>query len=153
MAARVPVAAADTVVRVCLLLATAIALGDGLQLLAQGSPADADNVHRFMAGVYVGWAPLFFWTAATLHRQGALVYFLAVPIFLGGVARLVSFAQYGIPSPVGVLLASALLDFALSIVIVRAHSTALRSRRVTAAAVLPAPAPNKSLAGKETWEE
>jgi hypothetical protein len=134
MAARVPVAAADTVVRVCLLLATAIALGDGLQLLAQGSPADADNVHRFMAGVYIGWAPLFFWTAATIHRQGALAYFLAVPIFLGGVGRLVSFAQNGIPSPVGVFLASALLDFALSIVIVRAHSTALRSGRVAAAA-------------------
>ncbi|MFD7282048.1 DUF4345 family protein [Streptomyces sp. NPDC059862] len=137
MAARVPVAAADTIVRVCLLLATAIALGDGLQLLAQGAPAggaDADNVHRFLAGVHIGWAPLFFWAAATIRRQGVLVYFLAVPIFLGGVGRLVSFAQNGIPSPVGVFLASALLDFTLSIVIVRAHSTALRSRRVAAAA-------------------
>ncbi|MDC0774096.1 DUF4345 family protein, partial [Streptomyces sp. HD] len=133
MAARAPAAAADTVVRVCLLLATAIALGNGLQLLAQGSPADTDDVHRFMAGVYVGWAPLFFWTAATIHRQGALVYFLAVPIFLGGVGRLVSFAQHGTPGPAGAFLASALLDFALSIVIVRAHSTALRTRRAAAA--------------------
>ncbi|MFE9650880.1 DUF4345 family protein [Streptomyces sp. NPDC006365] len=134
MAVGVPVAAANTIVRVCLLLATAITLGDGLQLLAQGGPADADNVHRFMAGVYIGWAPLFFWTAATIHRQGVLVYFLAVPIFLGGLGRLVSFAQNGIPSPAGVLLASALLDFILSIVIVWAHSTALRSRRVAATA-------------------
>ncbi|MFI7407511.1 DUF4345 family protein [Streptomyces sp. NPDC049627] len=134
MAARVPLTAADTVVRVCLLLATAIALGDGLQLLAQGGPADADDVHRFMAGVYIGWAPLFFWTAATIQRQGVLVYFLAVPIFLGGVGRLVSFAQNGIPSPVGVFLASALLDFTLSIVLVRAQSTALRSRRAATTA-------------------
>jgi hypothetical protein len=102
--------------------------------LARGGPADADNVHRFLAGVYIGWTPLFFWTAATIHRQGVLVYFLAVPIFLGGVGRLVSFAQNGILGPVGVSLASALLDFTLSIVIVRAHSTALRSRRVMAAA-------------------
>jgi hypothetical protein len=134
MAARVPVTAADTVVRVCLLLATAIALGDGVQLLAQGGPADADSVYRFMAGVYIGWAPLFFWTAATIHRQGVLVYFLAVPIFLGGVGRLVSFSQYGIPSPAGVFLASAFLDFLLAIVIVWAHSAALRSGRAPAPA-------------------
>ncbi|GAA2765848.1 hypothetical protein GCM10010103_48890 [Streptomyces paradoxus] len=128
------VAAANTIVRVCLVLATAITLGDGLQQLAQGGPADADNLHRFMAGVYIGWAPLFFWAAATIRRQGVLVYFLAVPIFLGGIGRLVSFSQYGIPSPAGVFLASALLDFLLAIVIVWAHSTALRSGRAPAAA-------------------
>ncbi|MGW2699932.1 DUF4345 family protein [Streptomyces sp. NPDC001340] len=134
MAVGTPVAAANTIVRVCLSLAAAIALGDGLQQLAQGGPADADDVHRVMAGVYIGWAPLFFWAAATIRRQGVLVYFLAVPIFLGGVGRLVSFSQYGIPSPAGVFLASALLDFLLAIVIVWAHSTALRSRRALAAA-------------------
>ncbi len=128
------VAAANTIVRVCLVLATAITLGDGLQQLAQGGPADADNLHRFMAGVYIGWAPLFFWAAATIRRQGVLIYFLAVPIFLGGVGRLVSFSQYGIPSPAGVFLASALLDFLLAIVIVWAHSTALRSGRAPATA-------------------
>ncbi|WP_093910285.1 DUF4345 domain-containing protein [Streptomyces sp. cf386] len=137
MAAGTPVTAANTIVRVCLLLAAAIALGDGLQQLAQGGPADAaeaDNAHRFLAGVYVGWAPLFAWVAATIRRQGVLVHFLAVPIFLGGVGRLVSFARDGLPSPAGVFLASALLEFVLPIVIVWAHSTALRSRRVAAAA-------------------
>ncbi|WP_369275679.1 DUF4345 domain-containing protein [Streptomyces sp. R11] len=134
MAVGTRVAAANTIVRVCLVLATAITLGDGLQQLAQGGPADADNLHRFMAGVYIGWAPLFFWAAATIRRQGVLVYFLAVPIFLGGIGRLVSFSQYGIPSPAGVFLASALLEFLLAIVIVWAHSTALRSRRSPAAA-------------------
>ncbi|MFC9915508.1 DUF4345 domain-containing protein [Streptomyces sp. NPDC059862] len=137
MAAHTPLTPADTIVRVCLLLATAIALGGGLEQLAQGAPAggaDADNVHRFLAGVHIGWAPLFFWAAATIRRQGVLVYFLAVPIFLGGVGRLVSFARDGMPSPAGVFLASALLELILPIVIVRAHSTALRSRRVAVAA-------------------
>ncbi|MFE0257862.1 DUF4345 family protein [Streptomyces sp. NPDC059010] len=134
MAVGTRVSAANTIIRVCLLLATAITLGDGLQQLAQGGPADADNAHRFMAGVYIGWAPLFFWAAATIRQQGVLVYFLAVPIFLGGVGRLVSFSQYGIPSPAGVFLASALLEFFLAIVIVRAHSIALRSRRAPGAA-------------------
>ncbi|MGW1913399.1 DUF4345 family protein [Streptomyces sp. NPDC002076] len=105
-----------------------------LQQLSRGGPADADRLQRFMAVVYIGWAPLFFWAAATIRRQGALVYFLAAPIFLGGVGRLVSFSQYGIPSPARVFLASALLDFLLAIVIVRAQSTALRSRRAPTSA-------------------
>ncbi|MFF3454371.1 DUF4345 family protein [Streptomyces sp. NPDC002730] len=91
-------------------------------------------MHRFLAGVHIGWASLFAWVVATIRWQGVLVYFLAVPIFLGGVGRLVSFARYGIPGPAEVLLASTLLVFVLSIVIVWAHSTALRSRRVPAAA-------------------
>ncbi|MFJ4368025.1 DUF4345 domain-containing protein [Streptomyces chartreusis] len=139
MAAGTPVTAAHTIVRVCLLLAAAIALGDGVQQLAQGGPADtaeADNAHGFLAGVYVGWAPLFAWVAATIRWQGVLVYFLAVPIFLGGIGRLVSLARDGLPSPAGVFLASTLLEFALPVVIVWAHSAALRSRskRVAAAA-------------------
>ncbi|WP_222724044.1 DUF4345 domain-containing protein [Streptomyces sp. uw30] len=137
MAAGTPVTAANTIVRVCLLLAAAIALGDGVQQLAQGGPAgtaDADNAHRFLAGVYVGWAPLFAWVAATIRRQGVLVYFLAVPIFLGGIGRLVSFARDGMPSPAGVFLASALLELILPVAVVWAHSTSLRSRRVPATA-------------------
>jgi hypothetical protein len=137
MPANTPLTPADIIVRVCLLLATAVALAGGLEELAQGAPAggaEADNVYRFLAGVHIGWAPLYFWAAATIRRQGMLVYFLAVPIFLGGVGRLVSFAQYGTPGPAGVLLASALLDFVLPIIIIWAHSTALSSRRVPSAA-------------------
>lgn len=81
--------------------------------MAQGAPADADNAHRFLAGVYIGWAPLFAWAAATIRRQGVLVYFLAVPIFLSGVGKLVSFARDGMSSPAGVFLASALLELIL----------------------------------------
>ncbi|MGW4537415.1 hypothetical protein ACWEOP_05995 [Streptomyces chartreusis] len=74
--------------------------------------------------------------AATIRRQGVLVYFLAVPIFRGGIGRPNSLTRNGLPSPVGVFLASALLEFALPVVIVWAHSAALRSRsrRVAAAA-------------------
>jgi hypothetical protein len=87
-----------------------------------------------MAGVCIGWAPLFAWAAATIRRQVVLVYSLAVPIFLGGVGRLVSFAQDGMPSPAGGFLTSALLELVLPIVIVWTHSTALRPRRVPTAA-------------------
>ncbi|MET9904841.1 DUF4345 domain-containing protein [Streptomyces sp. NPDC006446] len=131
------VVAATTVVRVCLLLAAAIALADGLRQLTQGGPtgtAEADNAYRFVSGVYIGWAPLLAWAAATIRRQGPLVYFLTVPILLGGIGRLVSFAQDGMPRPAGGFLASAALELILPIAIVWAHSTALRSRRAPATA-------------------
>jgi hypothetical protein len=69
-----------------------------------------------------------------IRRQVVLVYSLAVPIFFGGVGRLVSFAQDSMPSPAGGFLTSALLELVLPIVIVWTHSTALRSRRVPTAA-------------------
>ncbi|TJZ57151.1 transposase family protein [Streptomyces piniterrae] len=56
---------------------TAIALGGGREELAQGGSAggaDADNLYRFLAGVHLGWAPLLFWAAATIHRQGVITY-------------------------------------------------------------------------------
>ncbi|MFI1769650.1 DUF4345 family protein [Streptomyces sp. NPDC020800] len=137
MAARTPLAPADIIVRVCLVAATAIALGGGLEEWARGAPAggaDADNLYRFLASVHLGWAPLLFWAAATIRRQGVLVSFLAVPIFLGGIGRLVSFAQDGITGPAGVFLTSAFLVLLLPIVIIWAHSAALGSGRVPAAA-------------------
>ncbi|MFE9625097.1 DUF4345 domain-containing protein [Streptomyces sp. NPDC006527] len=93
-----------------------------------------ENAYRFVAGVHVGWVPLFAWAAATIRRQGVLVYFLAVPIFLGGVGRLVSFSQDGMPSPAATFLASAALEFVLPIVSVWAHFTALRSGRARSSA-------------------
>ncbi|MEU1403943.1 TetR/AcrR family transcriptional regulator C-terminal domain-containing protein [Streptomyces sp. NPDC005728] len=51
VAAQTPLTPADTIVRVCLLLVTATALGDGLVQWVQGAPAggaDADNVHRYL---------------------------------------------------------------------------------------------------------
>lgn len=137
MAARTPLAPADIIVRVYLVTATVIALGGGLEEWARGAPAggaDADHLHRFLASVHLGWAPLLFWAAATIRRQGVLVCFLAVPVFLGGIGRAVSFAQDGMTGPAGVFLASALLDFPLPIVIIWAHSAALGSGRVPAAA-------------------
>ncbi|MEU5537734.1 hypothetical protein [Streptomyces sp. NPDC020362] len=70
VAAHTPLTPADTIVRVRLLLATATALGGGLVQAAQGAPAggaEADNVYRFLAGVSIGWAPLFAWPAATIR--------------------------------------------------------------------------------------
>lgn len=137
MAANAPLTRAQTIVRVCLLLTTAIIIaGAGLQLVqgAHGDDVTADHVHRFMAGVYIGWAPLFFWAAGTIRSQGVLVYFLAVPIFLGALGRVLSISLNGLPSRPAEFLSFGALELILAFVIVWAHSTALRSRRVPATA-------------------
>ncbi|MEV5880855.1 DUF4345 family protein [Streptomyces sp. NPDC052101] len=109
---------------VCLLLTAAVIIaGSGLQLVqgARGGDATADHIHRFMAGVYIGWAPLFAWAALTIRTQGVLVYFLAVPIFLGFAGRMLSIALKGLPIRPKEFLSFAALEFILGCVIVLAH--------------------------------
>ncbi len=64
------------VVQVCLFLVSAIAvLGGSLQMFL-GQPDTTprlDNVHRFMAGVYLSTGLLNFWAASTIRHQGVLV--------------------------------------------------------------------------------
>ena len=61
------------VVQVCLFLVSAIAvLGGSLQMFL-GQPDTAprlDNVHRFMAGVYLSTGLVNFWAASTIRHQG-----------------------------------------------------------------------------------
>jgi hypothetical protein len=58
-----------------------------------------DNIHRFMAGVYLGAGLLGLWAGATVRQQGTLVFFLALTVLCGGVGRLVSISQVGLPEP------------------------------------------------------
>lgn len=132
-----PLTRAQTIVRICLLLTTAIIVaGAGLQIVQGAAEGDAtaDHIHRFMAGVYIGWAPLFFWAAATIRSQGVLIYFLAVPIFLGALGRVLSIALNGLPVRPAEFLTFGTLEFILAFTIVGAHSAALRTRRAPAIA-------------------
>ncbi|MGI5376954.1 DUF4345 family protein [Streptomyces sp. CA-251387] len=132
-----PLTRAEFIVRVCLLLATAIIVaGAGLQIVRGAAEGDAtaDHIHRFMAGVYIGWAPLFAWAAATTRSRGVLVYFLAVPVFFGALGRVLSIAQNGLPDRPAEFLSFGALEFILAFAIIGAHSTALRTRRVPATA-------------------
>jgi hypothetical protein len=58
-----------------------------------------DNVHRFLAGVYLGTAIICLWAGMTVRRQGTLVYLLAVGVILAGSGRLLSISQVGVPEP------------------------------------------------------
>jgi hypothetical protein len=99
------------IVQVCLFLVAAVAavavLGGTLQMYL-GQPETSprlDNVHRFMAGVYLATGVISFWAARTIRRQGTLV---------------------GLPKPAAVWLAYLTSELLLAVVIAVAHKVARR---------------------------
>lgn len=117
-------AANQIVVQVCLFLMAAIGIFGGCVQMVLGQPDTSprlDNVHRFMAGVYLATGIICLWAALTVRRQGTLVDLLALGAFLGGVGRLVSIAKVGLPKPAGVWLGYLIPELVLPVVIVLAH--------------------------------
>jgi hypothetical protein len=95
----------QAIVRGCLLLAGAIAVFGGCLQMYLGEPETSprlDNVHRFMAGVYLSTGLICLWAAITVQQQGTLVYLLAFGVLMAGIGRLVSIRKVGLPTPAGV---------------------------------------------------
>ena len=42
-----------------------------------------DNVHRFLAGIYLGCGIITLWAAVTIRQQGTLIYLIALVVALG----------------------------------------------------------------------
>ncbi len=132
-----PMKASQRVVQVSLFLAAAIAIFGGCLQMYLGEPettARLDNVHRFMAGIYLGTGIISFWAAWTIRTQGSLIYFLALGIFLGGTGRLVSMSIVGLPDPAAVWLGYLTPELLLPIVIAIAHASSSRAGVRAAAA-------------------
>ena len=126
--------ASQRVVQVSLFIAAAIALFGGTLQMFLGQPETTprlDNVHRFMAGVYLSMGVISFWAAWTIRRQGTLVYLLALGVLLAGIGRLVSIGQVGLPAPASVWLGYLVPELVLPFVIAIAHA-------LTGRAALPA---------------
>ena len=120
-----PLHASQVVVRVCLFLVAAIAIVGGSLQMALGQPDTSprlDNVHRFMAGVYLSTGFISLWAGITIRQQGTLVYLLALGIFLAGTGRLVSIRKVGLPKPAGVWLGYLIPELTIPIVMALAHS-------------------------------
>lgn len=123
----IPLSLHQHIVQVCLFLVAAIAcLGGSLQFYL-GQPDTAprlDNVHRFMAGVYLSTGFICFWAAWTIRQQDTLVYLLALGVFLAGCGRLVSIRKVGLPEPHAVWLGYLVPELLIPIVMVvaQAHS-------------------------------
>ena len=118
------------VVQVCLFLVAAIAVLGGTLQMWLGQPETSprlDNVHRFMAGVYLSTGLINIWAGITVRSQGKLVYFLALGVLLAGVGRLVSISRVGLPEPRAVWLGYLVPELLLPVVIAVAHRATSRS--------------------------
>jgi hypothetical protein len=118
------------VVQVCLFLVAAISVLGGTLQMYLGQPDTSprlDNVHRFMAGVYLSTGIISFWAASTIRRQGTLVYLLALGVLFAGIGRLVSISQVGLPEPAAVWLGYLIPELVLPLVIAVAHRATARN--------------------------
>ena len=125
-----PLLASQIVVQVCLFLVAAIALLGGTLQMYLGQPNTEprlDNVHRFMAGVYLSTGFINLWAAITIRQQGTLVYLLALGVLLAGIGRLISIRRVGLPKPAGVWLGYLIPELTLPFVIAVAHYLSQRS--------------------------
>jgi hypothetical protein len=119
-----PLSTSQIVVQVCLFLVAAIAVFGGTLQMVLGQPDTSprlDNVHRFMAGVYLGTGIVCLWAALTVRQQGTLVYLLALGILLAGVGRLVSIAKVGLPQPAAVWLGYLVPELLVPFIMAGAH--------------------------------
>lgn len=120
------------VVQVCLFLVAAIAVLGGTLQMYLGQPDTSprlDNVHRFMAGVYLATGIINFWAALTIRQQGTLVYLLALGVLLAGMGRLASISQVGLPEPAAVWLGYLIPELVLPVVIAVAHMATGSSKK------------------------
>jgi hypothetical protein len=128
-----PLLASQRIVQVCLFLVAAIAVLGGTLQMVLGQPDTTpryDNIHRFMAGVYLATGVICLWAALTIRQQGTLVYLLALGVFLGGVGRLVSISLVGLPEPAAVWLGYLTPELLLPLVMAIAHRATGRKLRL-----------------------
>lgn len=124
MPLEVPLTAPQVVVQVCLFLVAAIAIFGGSLQMVLGQPDTSprlDNVHRFMAGVYLSTGIICLWAAFTLRQQGTLIYLLALGVLLAGCGRLLSVSKVGLPKPTAVWLGYLIPELLIPFVMAAAH--------------------------------
>jgi hypothetical protein len=112
------------VVQVCLLILGAIALFGGTRQIYLGQPETdmrLDNLHRFLAGIYLGCGFIALWAAITIRQQGTLVYLIALAVCIAGIGRLISMAKVGVPEPPALWLGYAASELILPAIIAVAH--------------------------------
>jgi len=119
------------VVRICLFLVAAIAMLGGTLQMVLGQPDTVprlDNVHRFMAGVYLSTGFISLWAAITVRQQGFLVYLLALGVLMAGLGRVLSISMVGLPEPRGLWIGYMVPELLLPFVIAIAHYLGTQER-------------------------
>jgi hypothetical protein len=124
MSPELPLTTPQVVVQACLFLVAAIAIFGGSLQMYLGQPDTSprlDNVHRFMAGVYLSTGIICLWAGWTVRAQGVLVYFLALGVLLAGCGRLLSISKVGLPKPTAVWLGYLVPELLIPFVMAAAH--------------------------------
>jgi hypothetical protein len=124
MPTQAPLTISQLIVQVCLLIVGGIAIFGGSLQVYLGQPDTSprlDNVHRFMAGVYLSTGFICLWAAWTVREQGMLVYLLALGVLLAGCGRLLSMSKVGLPKPSAVWLGYLVPELLIPFVMAGAH--------------------------------
>lgn len=119
-----PITGRQRVVQVCLFLVAAISIFGGTLQMFLGQPDTTprlDNVHRFMAGVYLSMGFISAWTAVTIRQQGTLVYLIALGVAMAAMGRLVSMSQVGLPEPAATWIGYLVPELIVPVILVLAH--------------------------------
>jgi len=120
------------IVQICLFLFAAIGLVGGTLQVYLGQPDTTprlDNIHRFMAGIYLGTAIICLWAGITVRQQGTLVYLVALGVLLAGLGRLISMSQVGLPEPAAVYLGVLAPELLVPLIMIAAQIVAQRNAR------------------------
>jgi hypothetical protein len=125
-----PMPASQRIVQVCLFLFAAIGLsGEALQMYP-GQPETTprlDNVHRFLAGIYLGSGLICLWAAITVRRQRTLVLLLGLAVLLAGMGRLWSIRIVGLPEPAALWVGYVVPELVVALLMIGAQLVANRT--------------------------
>ncbi|MES2795245.1 MAG: DUF4345 family protein [Bacteroidota bacterium] len=117
------------ITQACLLLFAAIAIFGGTLQMYLGEPDTTprlDNIHRFLAGVYLACGIISFWTAINIRSQNTLIYLLALGGLLGATGRLISMQKVGLPEPSALWLTYLGSEIILPIIIILTQTLTFR---------------------------
>ena len=119
------------VVQVCLFILAAIAIAGGTLQMYLGQPDTIprlDNVHRFMAGIYLSTGIIALWAGITVRKQKTLVYLLALGVLMAAIGRLISISKVGLPETSALWLGYLIPELVLPVVMVLAHRASQHAR-------------------------
>jgi len=125
-----PLPISQRIVQVCLFLFAAIALSGGALQMYLGQPETTprlDNVHRFLAGIYLGCGLIRLWAAITVRQQRTLVLLLGIAVLLAGMGRLWSIRVVGLPEPAALWVGYLVPELLVALLMIAAQLIANRT--------------------------